>query len=30
MWNKIVYDQGGLPMHAGCKVIPTAAAEASA
>src|SRR5436309_15727165 len=24
MWNKIVYDKGGLPMHAGCKVIPTA------
>jgi len=25
MWNKIVYDKGGLPMHAGCKVIPTKA-----
>ncbi|HVM40580.1 MAG TPA: phosphoenolpyruvate carboxykinase [Acidimicrobiia bacterium] len=23
MWNKIVHDRGGLPMHAGCKVIPT-------
>jgi phosphoenolpyruvate carboxykinase (ATP) len=23
MWNKLVYDQGGLPLHAGCKVIPT-------
>jgi phosphoenolpyruvate carboxykinase (ATP) len=23
MWNKIVYDKGGLPMHAGCKVVPT-------
>ncbi len=23
MWNKIVYDRGGLPLHAGCKVIPT-------
>jgi phosphoenolpyruvate carboxykinase (ATP) len=23
MWNKVVYDRGGLPMHAGCKVIPT-------
>lgn len=23
MWNKIVYDRGGLPMHAGCKVVPT-------
>ncbi|MGE4158864.1 MAG: phosphoenolpyruvate carboxykinase [Planctomycetota bacterium] len=22
MWNKIVYDRGGLPMHAGCKIIP--------
>jgi phosphoenolpyruvate carboxykinase (ATP) len=22
MWNKKVYDAGGLPMHAGCKVIP--------
>src|SRR3979411_714512 len=21
MWNKKVYDAGGLPMHAGCKVI---------
>ncbi|MEX0682486.1 MAG: phosphoenolpyruvate carboxykinase [Dehalococcoidia bacterium] len=24
MWNKIVYDRGGLPMHAGCKVVETA------
>jgi phosphoenolpyruvate carboxykinase (ATP) len=24
MWNKLVYDRGGLPLHAGCKVIPTA------
>jgi phosphoenolpyruvate carboxykinase (ATP) len=23
MWNKFVYDQGGLPLHAGCKIIPT-------
>jgi phosphoenolpyruvate carboxykinase (ATP) len=23
MWNKLVYDQGGLPLHAGCKIIPT-------
>ena len=23
MWNKLVYDKGGLPLHAGCKVIPT-------
>jgi phosphoenolpyruvate carboxykinase (ATP) len=24
MWNQLVYDQGGLPLHAGCKIIPTA------
>ena len=23
MWNKIVYDRGGLALHAGCKIIPT-------
>jgi phosphoenolpyruvate carboxykinase (ATP) len=23
MWNKIVFDRGGLGLHAGCKVIPT-------
>lgn len=23
MWNKIAYEKGGLPMHAGCKVVPT-------
>jgi phosphoenolpyruvate carboxykinase (ATP) len=23
MWNKLVYARGGLPLHAGCKVIPT-------
>jgi phosphoenolpyruvate carboxykinase (ATP) len=23
MWNKLVYDQGGLALHAGCKIIPT-------
>src|ERR671931_2530289 len=23
MWNKLVYDRGGNPLHAGCKVIPT-------
>jgi phosphoenolpyruvate carboxykinase (ATP) len=23
MWNKLVYDRGGLPLHAGCKTIPT-------
>ncbi|MBI4483408.1 MAG: phosphoenolpyruvate carboxykinase [Acidobacteria bacterium] len=22
MWNKVVYDRGGLAMHAGCKIIP--------
>jgi phosphoenolpyruvate carboxykinase (ATP) len=25
MWNKIVYERGGLGLHAGCKVIPTSA-----
>src|SRR5919205_1081070 len=24
MWNKLVFDRGGLPLHAGCKIIPTA------
>src|SRR5919202_1013022 len=24
MWNQLVYDRGGLAMHAGCKVIPVA------
>ena len=24
MWNNIVYDKGGLALHAGLKVIPTA------
>jgi phosphoenolpyruvate carboxykinase (ATP) len=23
MWNKLVYERGGLPLHAGCKTIPT-------
>ena len=23
MWNRIVYDRGGLALHAGCKVVPT-------
>jgi phosphoenolpyruvate carboxykinase (ATP) len=27
MWNKLVYDRGGLPLHAGCKIIPTAEGE---
>ena len=24
MWNKLVHDRGGLALHAGCKIIPTA------
>jgi phosphoenolpyruvate carboxykinase (ATP) len=24
MWNKIVYDRGGLALHAGCKMVPVA------
>jgi phosphoenolpyruvate carboxykinase (ATP) len=24
MWNRIVFELGGLAMHAGCKVVPTA------
>ena len=27
MWNQLVYDQGGLALHAGAKVIPTSAGE---
>src|SRR5438093_5245203 len=27
MWNKLVYDSGGLPLHAGCKIIPTGRGE---
>ncbi|MBI4727898.1 MAG: phosphoenolpyruvate carboxykinase [Acidobacteria bacterium] len=27
MWNKVVYDRGGLPMHAGCKVVPTSSGD---
>jgi phosphoenolpyruvate carboxykinase (ATP) len=27
MWNKRVHDRGGLPLHAGCKVIPTERGE---
>src|SRR5688572_7651912 len=27
MWNKLVYDRGGLPLHAGCKIIPTDSGE---
>ena len=27
MWNKLVYDRGGIPLHAGCKIIPTEGGE---
>ncbi|MHB1500378.1 MAG: phosphoenolpyruvate carboxykinase [Candidatus Dormibacteria bacterium] len=27
MWNKLVYERGGLALHAGCKVVPVAEAE---
>ena len=27
MWNALVYERGGLAMHAGCKVVPTKAGE---
>ncbi|HEX9696707.1 MAG TPA: phosphoenolpyruvate carboxykinase [Actinomycetota bacterium] len=27
MWNRIVVDRGGLPMHAGCKTVPTPGGE---
>jgi phosphoenolpyruvate carboxykinase (ATP) len=27
MWNALVYERGGLAMHAGCKVVPTEAGE---
>ncbi len=27
MWNRLVYERGGLALHAGCKVIPTAQGE---
>jgi phosphoenolpyruvate carboxykinase (ATP) len=27
MWNKLVYEQGGLALHAGCKVIPVGDAD---
>jgi phosphoenolpyruvate carboxykinase (ATP) len=27
MWNRIVYDRGGLGLHAGCKVVPVNGAE---
>jgi phosphoenolpyruvate carboxykinase (ATP) len=27
MWNKLVHDRGGLPLHAGCKIVPTPRGE---
>jgi phosphoenolpyruvate carboxykinase (ATP) len=27
MWNRLVYDRGGLALHAGCKVVPTGDGE---
>jgi phosphoenolpyruvate carboxykinase (ATP) len=27
MWNKIVYERGGLALHAGCKVVPVGGVE---
>lgn len=27
MWNKMVYERGGLALHAGCKVIPVRGAQ---
>ena len=30
MWNNIVYDRGGLALHAGCKVMPDRRAAAGA
>jgi phosphoenolpyruvate carboxykinase (ATP) len=27
MWNTMVYDRGGLALHAGCKVVPVSGAE---
>ena len=30
MWNKLVYERGGLALHAGCKVIPRSTARRSA
>jgi phosphoenolpyruvate carboxykinase (ATP) len=29
MWNALVYDRGGLALHAGCKVVPTDRGEQS-
>jgi phosphoenolpyruvate carboxykinase (ATP) len=27
MWNTIIYDRGGLALHAGCKIVPVAGEE---
>ncbi len=27
MWNQLVYQRGGLALHAGCKVVPTSSGE---
>ncbi|MFC1599904.1 phosphoenolpyruvate carboxykinase [Patescibacteria group bacterium] len=27
MWNKMVYDRGGIPLHAGAKIVPTDSGE---
>ena len=29
MWNKYIYEKGGLALHAGCKIVPTASGEKS-
>jgi len=29
MWNKFVYEKGGLALHAGCKIVPTTNGEKS-
>ncbi len=29
MWNKYIYDKGGLALHAGCKIVPTDRGEKS-
>jgi len=29
MWNKYIYEKGGLALHAGCKIVPTANGDKS-
>jgi phosphoenolpyruvate carboxykinase (ATP) len=29
MWNKYIYEKGGLALHAGCKIVPTGKGEKS-